>query len=105
MKAGGGHVAFAAPTRAAVHEFFASAVEAGARPHGKPAQRHDGDSCFNAGVLDFDGNSVECVYHEHEHKGAAAAPVAEDTRVISWRDSVADAQSVTGRSVKAPSVI
>ncbi|KAF2667207.1 hypothetical protein BT63DRAFT_481646 [Microthyrium microscopicum] len=105
MKAGGGHVAFSAPDRASVHEFFASAVEAGARPHGKPAQRYDGDQCFNSAVLDYDGNSIEVVYHESEMCGGASKP---QSRVLSWRDDVVDSiddatsiisQSAAGRSV------
>ncbi|KIW02811.1 uncharacterized protein PV09_05869 [Verruconis gallopava] len=88
IKAGAAHVAFAASSRVAVREFYANALQAGGRPHGSPASRTDGEECFNAAVLDLDGNSVEVVFHE----GAAANDAASDTgksRLLTWRKGVA----------------
>lgn len=80
MVAGGGHISFAASDCAAVHNFFASAIEAGGKYCDRPARRHDGHRCFNAAVLDFDGNSIEVIYHEE-------SGISDD--VLSHRPSIA----------------
>jgi len=104
IKAGAAHVAFSASSRAAVRDFYANALQAGGRPHGSPASREDGDECFNAAVLDLDGNSVEVVFHE----GAAAAEdVALDdgkSRLLTWRKGVS-ANLSDKRSAASGSVI
>jgi len=108
MQAGGTHVAFSAPSKAAVHNFFACALKAGAIPHGNPANRYDGDDCFNAAVLDFDGNSIEVVYHEIVHVGGAPSVAGSShSRVLAWAENVSasDAQSVASTRSAARSVV
>jgi catechol 2,3-dioxygenase-like lactoylglutathione lyase family enzyme len=107
MQAGGGHVAFAASDRKTVHEFFAAALDAGGRSHGKPAKRYDGDTCFNAAILDFDGNSIEVVYHEEVNVCCGSAGSQAPNRLLTWRDSVRNAddiRSVAGKTVATQSV-
>lgn len=61
---GGLHVAFVAPTRAAVDAFYAAALAAGGRDNGKPGLRpiyHP--NYYGAFVLDADGNNIEAVCH------------------------------------------
>ena len=56
----GAHVAFAAPNRAAVHEFYDAALSAGGRDNGKPGLRADyGDNYYAAFVIDPDGYRIE----------------------------------------------
>ena len=58
------HIAFAVPTRDAVHAFWTAGVEAGYPDNGGPGERpeyHPG--YFGAFVLDPDGNNVEVVNH------------------------------------------
>jgi catechol 2,3-dioxygenase-like lactoylglutathione lyase family enzyme len=67
-RAGGGtHVAFAAPARKAVDEFYAAAMAAGAKDDGKPGLRpiyHEG--YYGAFVLDPDGHKIEACCHQAE---------------------------------------
>jgi catechol 2,3-dioxygenase-like lactoylglutathione lyase family enzyme len=88
IKAGAAHVAFSASSRTVVREFYANALQAGGRPHGSPASRTDGDECFNAAVLDLDGNSVEVVFHEGGAAANDAASAAGKSRLLTWRDGV-----------------
>jgi catechol 2,3-dioxygenase-like lactoylglutathione lyase family enzyme len=61
---GGTHVAFTAPTRAAVDAFHRAALEAGGRDNGAPGLRpHYHPNYYGAFVLDPDGNNVEAVCH------------------------------------------
>ncbi len=58
------HVAFPAPDRATVGDFYRAAVAAGYRDNGPPGERaryHEG--YFSAYVLDPDGANVESVHH------------------------------------------
>jgi catechol 2,3-dioxygenase-like lactoylglutathione lyase family enzyme len=58
------HIAFRAPGRAAVRDFFVAAVAAGAEvlhPPGVHAEYHEG--YYGAFVRDPDGNNVEAVCH------------------------------------------
>jgi catechol 2,3-dioxygenase-like lactoylglutathione lyase family enzyme len=62
----GFHLAFAAPTRAAVDAFHAAALEAGGRDEGAPGLRpHYGPDYYAAFVIDPDGHKLEAV-----HQGA-----------------------------------
>ena len=61
------HIAFAAPDRAAVREFFRNAVDAGAEVLHQPRvwpEYHPG--YYAAFVRDPDGNNVEAVCHSPE---------------------------------------
>ena len=58
----GTHIAFAAPTRAAVDAFHAAALKAGGKDNGAPGPRpHYGPTYYGAFVYDPDGNNVEAV--------------------------------------------
>jgi hypothetical protein len=96
MPAGSSHVAFSAPSRAVVREFYACALRAGGMRHGSPAARNSGEHCFNAAVLDFDGNSIEVIFHEDNPHVLLSAN--GNSRVLTWREKVGsqadDAKSV-----------
>lgn len=56
------HFAFAAPSKAAVDEFYRAALSAGGRDNGKPGPREGAGRYYGAFVLDPDGNNIEaCV--------------------------------------------
>jgi len=58
------HVAFAAPSRAAVDAFYRAAITAGGKDNGKPSLRpHYHENYYGAFVLDFDGHNIEAVCH------------------------------------------
>ena len=58
------HVAFVAPSRAAVDAFHAAAIKAGGRDNGAPGLRpHYHANYYAAFVFDPDGNNVEAVCH------------------------------------------
>ena len=58
------HVAFAAPSRAAVDAFYRAAITAGGKDNGKPGLRpHYHENYYAAFVLDFDGHNIEAVCH------------------------------------------
>ncbi|SDJ71411.1 VOC family protein [Microbulbifer yueqingensis] len=58
----GVHVAFEAPDRKAVDEFYREALELGGRCAGKPGLRPEySDSYYAAFVFDLDGNKIEAV--------------------------------------------
>ena len=55
------HVAFIAPSKAAVDEFYRVALTVGGKDNGKPGPRRE-DGYYGAFVLDPDGNNIEaCV--------------------------------------------
>jgi catechol 2,3-dioxygenase-like lactoylglutathione lyase family enzyme len=65
------HVAFAAPSREHVDEFWREATEAGYRDDGPPGARPQyRDDYYGGFVLDPDGNSVEAVHHAAISEGA-----------------------------------
>lgn len=58
----GFHLAFAAPTRAAVHAFHAAALQHGGRDNGPPGSRPEyGPDYYAAFVIDPDGHRLEAV--------------------------------------------
>jgi catechol 2,3-dioxygenase-like lactoylglutathione lyase family enzyme len=60
----GFHVAFAAPSRAAVDAFHAAAIAHGGRDDGAPGPRpHYGPAYYAAFVSDPDGYRIEAVIH------------------------------------------
>ena len=68
--ASGVHVAFAAPTRAAVDAFHAAALSAGGEDNGTPGERPEyGEGYYAAYVIDPDGNNTEAVCHRAEASG------------------------------------
>jgi len=59
------HLAFQAPSRAAVDAFHAAAIVAGAIDNGAPGLRVDyHEHYYAAFVIDQDGNNVEAVCHQ-----------------------------------------
>jgi catechol 2,3-dioxygenase-like lactoylglutathione lyase family enzyme len=62
--AGHVHVAFVAPSRAAVDAFYRAALAAGGKDNGAPGLRpHYHANYYGAFVLDLDGNNIEAVCH------------------------------------------
>ena len=59
--ANGGTISFAAPTRAAVHEFHEKALASGGRDEGAPGPRAFTPTAYAAYVRDPDGNKI-CTY-------------------------------------------
>ncbi|KAK8163022.1 hypothetical protein IWX90DRAFT_260575 [Phyllosticta citrichinensis] len=99
IKAGAAHIAFSAPGRIAVRDFYTAALTAGGRPHGSPATRDQENGVFNAAVLDVDGNSIEVVFRESvDPRDDTQSAVGGQSRVLTWRKSVSeslgDGQSV-----------
>lgn len=61
------HIAFTAPSRAAVEEFHAAALKAGGVDNGAPGLRPEYHAhYYGAFVLDPDGNNIEAVIHRPE---------------------------------------
>jgi catechol 2,3-dioxygenase-like lactoylglutathione lyase family enzyme len=57
------HVAFTAPSRAAVEAFYREGLKSGGRDNGAPGVRQDyGPKYYAAFLFDPDGNNVEAVY-------------------------------------------
>jgi hypothetical protein len=106
VKAGAAHIAFTAPSRSIVREFYAAALNAGGRPNGAPACRGEEDGHFNAAILDLDGNSIEVVFRNGPDVRDDGT-VIEHSRVITWQRTVSesyhDSKSIVGS--KAPSVV
>jgi len=60
----GFHLAFRAPSRAAVDRFHAAALAAGGASDGAPGPRPDyGPTYYAAFVIDPDGHKLEAVYN------------------------------------------
>jgi catechol 2,3-dioxygenase-like lactoylglutathione lyase family enzyme len=58
------HVAFLAPSRAAVDAFYRAAIAAGGKDNGPPGLRpHYHANYYAAFVFDPDGNNIEAVCH------------------------------------------
>jgi catechol 2,3-dioxygenase-like lactoylglutathione lyase family enzyme len=53
------HIAFAAPSKAAVDEFYRAALAAGGKDNGRPGPREGAGEYYGAFVLDPDGNNIE----------------------------------------------
>ncbi|KAI8911188.1 Glyoxalase/Bleomycin resistance protein/Dihydroxybiphenyl dioxygenase [Powellomyces hirtus] len=67
---GGFHVAFNAPSRAAVREFYAAAMSHGGQDCGPPGLRASyGEHYYAAFVFDPDGWRIEAVYQEMPASG------------------------------------
>jgi catechol 2,3-dioxygenase-like lactoylglutathione lyase family enzyme len=63
------HLAFAAPSREQVDEFWRAGTEAGYRDDGQPGPRPEyGSDYYGAFLLDPDGNSAEAVHHCALHR-------------------------------------
>lgn len=63
----GFHLAFAAPSRAAVDRFHAAALAVGGRDNGAPGLRpHYGPHYYAAFLIDLDGHAIEAVINAPE---------------------------------------
>jgi catechol 2,3-dioxygenase-like lactoylglutathione lyase family enzyme len=63
----GFHLAFGAPSRASVDEFYRKAVQLGGKDNGAPGLRpHYGPTYYAAFVFDLDGHAIEAVCHREE---------------------------------------
>ncbi|KAF2641421.1 hypothetical protein P280DRAFT_312998 [Massarina eburnea CBS 473.64] len=89
VKAGSAHIAFTAPSRTSVRDFYTAALNSGARPNGAPASRTEEDGHFNAAILDPDGNSVEVVFKNGPDLRDDGT-VIKHSRVITWQRTVTD---------------
>ncbi len=56
------HIAFVAPSRAAVDAFHKAAIAAGGRDNGAPGPREGAGNYYGAFVLDPDGNNIEACF-------------------------------------------
>jgi hypothetical protein len=125
---GDGHVAFTAPSKAAVFGFYDAARAAGARSYIAPGEHDGSPHCVSAAVLDRDGNSIEAVYHSAELyegslvRGTRLLTAGNNSKsVVSTRNSAAksaisdstittsmarrlQAGGLSSRSTSAPSV-
>ncbi|MCJ1250067.1 hypothetical protein MMC30_007293 [Trapelia coarctata] len=88
---GAAHIAFSAPSPAAVNSFFTSALKAGGRIHGEPAVRDPKTGYYSAAVIDLDGNSVEVVHRpeDQELAGSKVSDCPSGNRVLIWQKDVA----------------
>ena len=99
-KATAAHVAFNAPSRSAVDAFFLAGLKAGGRIHGEPALRDQHTGYYSAAIVDFDSNSIEATYREHEEgMPAKIESVASDKRVLAWQKDVAKSTVGLGSEV------
>ena len=66
------HIAFTAPSREVVDEFWRVGTEAGYRDDGAPGPRPQYSETYYGGfLLDPDGNSAEAVHHDKVHERGA----------------------------------
>lgn len=103
VPAGAAHVAFAAPSRAAVQDFFVAALKAGGKIHGEPCVR-DSSGYYSAAVIDFDGNSIEAVHRPSFSDDKENDSKSVVSRKSSMRTSSNRARSTVSRTTSAPSV-
>jgi len=69
------HLAFQAADRAAVDRFYAAALAAGGKDHGKPGIRAYHPGYYGAFVIDPDGNNIEAVFHGEADKSAESVEI------------------------------
>jgi catechol 2,3-dioxygenase-like lactoylglutathione lyase family enzyme len=63
----GTHIGFAAASRAAVDDFFKTALAAGATTDGDPGHRHEyGEPYYGCFVRDLDGHKIEATHWDME---------------------------------------
>ncbi|KAG5292491.1 glyoxalase [Histoplasma ohiense] len=98
VPAGAAHVAFPAPSRDAVSQFFIAALKAGAKIHGEPTLRDAEQNYYSAAVIDFDGNSIEAV---HRPKGSGSGKTSADRAltIIKTGSVISKASSTKTESV------
>lgn len=108
VPAGAAHVAFPAPSRTHVQDFFVAALKAGGQIHGEPCQR-DASGYYSAAVIDFDGNSIEAVHRpgmneSNKENFDARSVMSHRSGSVKAPSAVAPAKSVVSQAMsKAPS--
>ncbi|PGG97200.1 hypothetical protein GX51_07455 [Blastomyces parvus] len=98
IPAGAAHIAFPAPSRDAVSQFFIAALKAGAKIHGEPTLRDAEQNYYSAAVIDFDGNSIEAV-HRPKSSGSDKSSVERALTIIKNGSLVSKASSTKTESV------
>ena len=102
-------LAFQAPNRASVNEFYLAALTAGARPHSPPAVRRDEGSYFCASILDLDDHLIEVMYREDDLRAVkAVSPKSDVSGISGWRKDVPssmDDQISRYRTAGSPKII
>ncbi|OJD24566.1 hypothetical protein ACJ73_04074 [Blastomyces percursus] len=98
VPAGAAHVAFPAPSRDAVSQFFIAALKAGAKIHGEPTLRDAEQNYYSAAVIDFDGNSIEAV-HRPKSSGPDKASADRALTIIKNGSVVSRVSSTKTESV------
>ena len=69
------HLAFQAPNREAVDEFYRVGLASGGRSNGAPGLRPYHPDYYGAFLLDPDGNNVEAVYHGPHARSAESVVI------------------------------
>ncbi|KAJ5884957.1 hypothetical protein N7495_009467 [Penicillium taxi] len=95
------HIAFPAPSRDAVGQFFICALKAGGQIHGEPKTRDSQSGYYSAAVIDFDGNSIEAVYRPG---GSVVASEAGGPTIAMLDNGSVVSRSNKAKSVKAESI-
>lgn len=94
------HLAFAAPSRAAVDAFYEAAMKAGGKDNGAPGVRKEyHPNYYAAFVLDPEGHNVEAVIHAPE--GVAAKKPAAKRAAKTAKKSAKPAKKAAKVSKKA----
>ncbi|KAL8930376.1 MAG: hypothetical protein Q9172_000085 [Xanthocarpia lactea] len=103
IKSSSAHIAFLAPSRNVVDNFFIAALKAGGRIHGEPTERDPTTGYYSAAVLDFDDNSIEVMHRVGKAPNAHHSDHGQEAdRVLSWqKDVAASTVSRTSRSTRA----
>ncbi|KAE8342939.1 hypothetical protein BDV24DRAFT_40078 [Aspergillus arachidicola] len=95
VPAGAAHVAFPAPSKDAVGQFFIHALKAGGKIHGEPKTRDSESGYYSAAIIDVDGNSIEAVYR----------PSSSSARSEVSRSALALLENGSAVSKTAPSIV
>lgn len=69
------HLAFQAPSREVVKQFYQAGVEAGGIANGDPGERPYHPGYYAAFLIDPDGNNIEAVFHGPAERSAPAVVV------------------------------
>ncbi|KAL8915534.1 MAG: hypothetical protein Q9171_000099 [Xanthocarpia ochracea] len=103
IKSSSAHIAFLAPSRNVVDNFFIAALKAGGRILGEPTERDPATGYYSAAVLDFDDNSIEVMHRVGKAPNANHSDRGQEAdRVLSWqKDVAASTVSRTSRSTRA----
>lgn len=102
VPAGAAHVAFPAPSKEAVSNFFISALKAGGTLHGEPKLRDSMSGYYSAAVIDFDGNSIEAVYRPEPSTSNRSQASGPSLKMVKNGSVASRSRSVKAESVAPP---